>query len=140
MRHGRLTREWIIGIDNIGWKYLIMYCCWLTYEIFFVFFFFPETQGLTLEELTFRMFNPSLSTCGLRTMQKISLFQAADVMINYQCSRTRSWPTVPPPLSRRLSTTRICLQDRRAPLPPLSRRRPRGGMHMALSLILPKLC
>ena len=42
-----------IGLANIGWKYLISYCCWLGFEVCFVYFMFPETFGRTLEELTF---------------------------------------------------------------------------------------
>ncbi len=42
-----------IGIANVGWKYLISYCCWLAFEIVFVYFMFPETYGRTLEELAF---------------------------------------------------------------------------------------
>lgn len=47
-----------IGIDNISWRYLITYCCWLGFEIVFVFFMFPETAGKTLEELTFSTYPP----------------------------------------------------------------------------------
>lgn len=42
-----------IGLDNVGWKYLISYCCWLAFEVAFVYFMFPETFGRTLEELAF---------------------------------------------------------------------------------------
>ncbi|CRK20381.1 hypothetical protein BN1708_012846 [Verticillium longisporum] len=42
-----------IGMDNAGWKYLIFYCCWLAFEVGFVWFMFPETAGRTLEELAF---------------------------------------------------------------------------------------
>ncbi|PNS16848.1 hypothetical protein CAC42_4812 [Sphaceloma murrayae] len=42
-----------IGLDNIGWKYLITYCCWIAFEIVVVYFLFPETSGRTLEELAF---------------------------------------------------------------------------------------
>lgn len=45
-----------IGLDNIGWKWLITYCCWLAFEICFVWFLFPETANRTLEELAFCMF------------------------------------------------------------------------------------
>lgn len=44
-----------IGLQNAGWKYFIMYCCILVFEIAFVALFFPETSGRTLEELAFRM-------------------------------------------------------------------------------------
>ena len=30
-----------------------MYCVWITFEIFCIYFLWPETKGRTLEELTF---------------------------------------------------------------------------------------
>lgn len=42
-----------IGLDNIGWKYYIWYCCWITVEGVVIYLFFPETAGRTLEELSF---------------------------------------------------------------------------------------
>lgn len=42
-----------IGLARITWRWLIVYCCWLVFEIVFIFFFFPETSGRTLEELSF---------------------------------------------------------------------------------------
>ena len=35
---------------------MISYCCFLGFEIAFVYFMFPETSGRTLEELAFREF------------------------------------------------------------------------------------
>lgn len=45
-----------IGLDGASWRYLISYCCWLGFEIVFIFIFFPETSGRTLEELAFRRY------------------------------------------------------------------------------------
>ena len=42
-----------IALDSIGWKYYIFYCVWMIVEISTVYFFFPETYGRTLEELSF---------------------------------------------------------------------------------------
>lgn len=42
-----------IGLEDVGWRYLISYCCWLAFEVAFVYFMFPETFGRTLEELAF---------------------------------------------------------------------------------------
>ena len=42
-----------IGLENITWKWLIVYVAWLTYEVVFVWFLFPETANRTLEELAF---------------------------------------------------------------------------------------
>lgn len=46
-----------IGIGNASWKYLISYCCWLGFEVVFIYFMFPETAGRTIEELTFRKYS-----------------------------------------------------------------------------------
>ncbi|KAF1976880.1 hexose transporter-like protein [Bimuria novae-zelandiae CBS 107.79] len=42
-----------IGLRSISWRWLITYCCWLAFEIVFIYFMFPETYGRTLEELAF---------------------------------------------------------------------------------------
>lgn len=45
-----------IGLSNIEWRWLIVYCAWLGFELVFIFFLFPETYGRTLEELSFCKF------------------------------------------------------------------------------------
>nr|KAI0009210.1 hexose transporter [Xylariaceae sp. FL0662B] len=40
-----------IGMDNIGWKYYIVFCCTLVVFLIVVYFFFPETKGRSLEEV-----------------------------------------------------------------------------------------
>lgn len=42
-----------IGLENIGWKFYIYYCVWVTIIFIIVYFFFVETAGPTLEELTY---------------------------------------------------------------------------------------
>ncbi|EPS27166.1 hypothetical protein PDE_02109 [Penicillium oxalicum 114-2] len=42
-----------VGLSRIGWKWLLVYCCWLVFELAFIYLFFPETSGRTLEELSF---------------------------------------------------------------------------------------
>ena len=42
-----------IALKAITWKYLAVYCGWIAIEVMFVYFFYPETQGRTLEELAF---------------------------------------------------------------------------------------
>jgi MFS family permease len=49
-----------IGLANAGWRYMISYCCFLAFEIVFIYFFFPETFGRTLEELAFCKSSPRL--------------------------------------------------------------------------------
>jgi len=48
-----------IGLENIGWKYYIVYTVWLAVEGVVIYLCFPETKGLTLEDLAFGRF-PSL--------------------------------------------------------------------------------
>ncbi|KAH8178664.1 sugar transporter domain-containing protein [Sarocladium implicatum] len=42
-----------IGLENIGWYFFLTYIVILVFEIIFVYLFFPETHGRTLEELAF---------------------------------------------------------------------------------------
>ncbi|KAK4234497.1 lactose permease [Achaetomium macrosporum] len=42
-----------IGTDAIGWKYLLVYCCWIFVEAVLIWFLWPETSGRSLEELAF---------------------------------------------------------------------------------------
>lgn len=42
-----------VGLENIGWKFYIYYCVWVTVVFLIVYFFFVETAGPTLEELTY---------------------------------------------------------------------------------------
>lgn len=40
-----------IGIENIGWKYYIVFVCFLVVFLPVVYFYFPETKGRSLEEI-----------------------------------------------------------------------------------------
>ena len=84
-----------IGLQNAKWKYLISYCCWLAFEVTFVYFFFPETAGRTLEELAFsKLPSPVIP----RRPNMPADFAPP------QCLRTRRSPTRPTLPSRRPST------------------------------------
>ncbi|KAJ8514113.1 hypothetical protein ONZ45_g8281 [Pleurotus djamor] len=39
-----------IALDALQWKYYIFYCCWLLFELGFLYFFLVETKNRTLEE------------------------------------------------------------------------------------------
>ncbi|KAF9010057.1 general substrate transporter [Cyathus striatus] len=39
-----------VALDHIGWKYYIVYCCWLCFELGYIYFFIVETKNRTLEE------------------------------------------------------------------------------------------
>lgn len=40
-----------IALSAIGWKYYIVYCCWIAFEFFVVWKFFIETKNTPLEEI-----------------------------------------------------------------------------------------
>ncbi|KAI0266089.1 general substrate transporter [Gloeopeniophorella convolvens] len=39
-----------VALDHISWKYYIVYCCWLAFELVYLYFFLVETKGLSLEQ------------------------------------------------------------------------------------------
>lgn len=40
-----------VGIKNIGWKYYIVFDCFLVLIITTIYLYFPETKGFSLEEI-----------------------------------------------------------------------------------------
>jgi sugar porter (SP) family MFS transporter len=40
-----------IGFQNVGWKYYLLIICWCAFYLPLIYFTFPETAGLTLEEV-----------------------------------------------------------------------------------------
>jgi sugar porter (SP) family MFS transporter len=60
-----------IGLQNVGWKYLISYCCFLAFEIVFIYFIFPETFGRTLEELAFLFEDKALADEAVHAVEKV---------------------------------------------------------------------
>jgi len=101
-----------LALTAIDWKYLAIYCGWITFEFMFIYFMYPETYNRTLEELAF---------CKLHYFTRYERR-----LISQQCSRTRHSPMSRLGLSRRLSTTaksRVCLtRVRPPPLSVLSKR------------------
>lgn len=61
-----------IGLENVGWKYFISYCIILALEIAFVYFFFAETSGRTIEELTFLFEDKELAEAANDAAMKAS--------------------------------------------------------------------
>jgi hypothetical protein len=82
-----------LALRKLDWKYLAIYCGWITFEGIFVYFMYPETYNRTLEELAFCKFLASQDCDLLLTMT--------------QCSKTRHSPTRLSRLSRNRSTKTI---------------------------------
>jgi MFS family permease len=52
-----------VAIEKIGWKYYIVYCCWLAFEVAVVFRYYIETKGTPLEEIT-KLFDGDQAVLG----------------------------------------------------------------------------
>ncbi|KAF2829066.1 general substrate transporter [Ophiobolus disseminans] len=59
-----------IAMRAIGWKYFAIYCGWITFELIFVYFMYPETHNRTLEELTFLFEDKALGDEAVRAVEK----------------------------------------------------------------------
>jgi hypothetical protein len=93
-----------IALKAITWKYLAIYCGWITVEVLFVFFFYPETYGRTLEELAFckscLLFLTLLRSPGYRTGSDPKSPHTCMADFYLQCSKTSHWQTMSWSLSR----------------------------------------
>ncbi|TVY41674.1 High-affinity glucose transporter [Lachnellula subtilissima] len=67
-----------IGMDGAGWKYLIMYIAMICLEILTIYFFYPETQGRTLEELTFLFEDKALEEKAVVAVEKTIHHESVD--------------------------------------------------------------
>ncbi|RDL38273.1 uncharacterized protein BP5553_02613 [Venustampulla echinocandica] len=67
-----------IGIDGAGWKYLIMYIALILCEIATIYFFYPETQGRTLEELAFLFEDQAIADKATTAVEKTIHFGSPD--------------------------------------------------------------
>ncbi|KAG8860731.1 hypothetical protein FRB91_001434, partial [Serendipita sp. 411] len=49
---GITTNQFVnpIALKALGWKLYIVYCCWLVFELVYIFLYLVETKGKTLEE------------------------------------------------------------------------------------------
>lgn len=56
-----------IGMENIGWKYYIVFCCLLAVFLVIVIVLFPETKGHSLEEIAVIFDGPSAATVPSKT-------------------------------------------------------------------------
>jgi hypothetical protein len=59
-----------IGMQNLGWKYYIVYVAWLAVETTIIFFLYPETKGPSLEEVAAVMEGSEAKVGGLALGEK----------------------------------------------------------------------
>jgi len=59
-----------IALTALDWKFLAIYCGWITFECLFVWFLYPETQGRTLEELAFLYEDKALADEAVEAVEK----------------------------------------------------------------------
>jgi hypothetical protein len=60
-----------IGLENIAWKWLLVYDVFLGFEVVFVYFMFPETSGRTLEELAFLFEDKALAEKANEAVEEV---------------------------------------------------------------------
>ncbi|KAE8449216.1 hypothetical protein EG329_008383 [Mollisiaceae sp. DMI_Dod_QoI] len=68
-----------IGMDGAGWKYFIMYIAMICAEILTIYFFYPETYGRTLEELSF-LFEDDLADKQVVAVEKTIQHEEDDII------------------------------------------------------------
>ncbi|KAK5116031.1 hypothetical protein LTR62_000487 [Meristemomyces frigidus] len=61
-----------IGLENIGWKYYIVFCCLLVVFLAVTYFTFPETRGYSLEEIAEVFDGPSARPDTAAVERKLS--------------------------------------------------------------------
>ncbi|KAH6719810.1 hexose transporter-like protein [Leptodontidium sp. MPI-SDFR-AT-0119] len=59
-----------VALAAIDWKYFAIYCGWLTFELGFIYVFYPETSGRTLEELAFLFEDKALTDQAVAAVEK----------------------------------------------------------------------
>lgn len=64
-----------VGLANIGWKFYIYYCVWVAIIFLIVYFFFVETAGPTLEELTYLFEGPDAKAEMAKMAEKVDATQ-----------------------------------------------------------------
>jgi len=61
-----------IGLDHLlpHYKFYVVYCCWIAFELVIVYFFYIETKGPTLEEIA-KIFDGDEAEVGIATTEEI---------------------------------------------------------------------
>ncbi|KAG4431371.1 hypothetical protein IFR05_013152 [Cadophora sp. M221] len=71
-----------IGMDDIGWKYLIVFNIAICLELLVIYFFYPETQGRTLEELAFLFEDREFEDKATHMVEKAINSDAMDAVLD----------------------------------------------------------
>lgn len=66
-----------VAMDAIGWKYYIVWCVVIAIHLALIYFFFPETKGLGLEEVA-EVFDGPNALAGVNAMKEMGLDVHAD--------------------------------------------------------------
>ncbi|KAF2129241.1 hexose transporter-like protein [Dothidotthia symphoricarpi CBS 119687] len=59
-----------VALTALDWKYLAIYCGWISFEFCFVYLMYPETYNRTLEELAFLFEDKSLADEAVKAVEK----------------------------------------------------------------------
>jgi len=68
-----------VGMEKIGWKLYLVYIVWICVELVVVYFFFVETKGKTLEELSEVFEAPNPRKASTRKV-KVAVFEGGQVV------------------------------------------------------------
>ncbi|KAK8113817.1 uncharacterized protein PG998_001692 [Apiospora kogelbergensis] len=60
-----------LAMDAIGWKFMAAYTGWLAFENIFIWLFYPETYGRTLEELAFLFESDAMVAQQTEAVEKV---------------------------------------------------------------------
>ncbi|KJR85822.1 sugar transporter [Sporothrix schenckii 1099-18] len=61
-----------IGMTNLGWRYYIVWCCVIAFNLATIYFFFPETRGYALEDVG-QIFDGPDALTGTNAMRKMGM-------------------------------------------------------------------
>lgn len=66
-----------IGMTNLAWRYYIVWCCVIAFNLTLIYFFFPETRGYALEDVA-QIFDGPDALAGTNAMKKMGMVVEAE--------------------------------------------------------------
>ncbi|KAH8913100.1 general substrate transporter [Coniochaeta sp. PMI_546] len=70
-----------IGLAAIGWKYYIVWCCVLVSNFVLIYFFYPETKNLSLEEVGQMFDGPNAADAKLHAAEDVTDEKRAEASV-----------------------------------------------------------